>query len=286
MRVAVLLRRAGSLLAVGLLLLGAAGACGGSDGNGPDGLGCKLPAVQSAPAGGGDASALKVVEQGFSQVGPEPSDVSMGAVVENTGTQVAYRVRVTFQALDAQGGDAIAPGSRAFLVQEVPIIRPSDRAAVGISLSARSEDPVVKPSVTAAKISVAATATSWLPPGDAGAPFAGITTKVTPGKAARANDGSTKIDYQVTSGYCGELVSRGVSVVFRDASGAVVGGFLANNPTPTGCAVGTSTQQVSAGDKSVPEKADLDRTEVTQYCDLSKAAVAPPDTAPSGAPVN
>jgi hypothetical protein len=75
-------------------------------------------------------------------------------------------------------------------------------------------------------------------------------------------------------------------VVFRDASGTVVGGFLANNPTPTACAVGTYTQLVSAGDKSVPKKADLDRTEVTQYSDLSKVAVAPPGTAQSGAPVN
>jgi hypothetical protein len=284
MRVAVPLRRAGSLLAAGLLLLGAS-ACG-ADGDNPDGPGCKLPAMPSASAGGGDAGPLKVVEQGFSQVGPEPSDVSMGAVVENSGTHVAYRVRVTFQALDAQGGDAIARGSSAFLVQEVPIIRPGARAAVGTSVSARSEDPVVKPSVKAAKISVTALATRWLAPDAAGAPFADITTKVTAGRTARGKDGSAKIDYQVTSGYCGELVSRGVSLVFRDAGGAVVGGFLANNPTPTGCAVGTSTQQVSAADKSVPEKADLDRTEVTQYCDLSKAATAQRGTAPSGTPVN
>ena len=117
-------------------------------------------------------------------------------------------------------------------------------------------------------------------------PFADITTKVTAGKAARADDGSTKIDYQVTSGYCGELVSRGMSMVFRDASGTVVGGFLANSPTPTGCAVGTSTRQVSAADKSAPATADLDRTEATQYCDLSKITVAPPSMAPSGLPIN
>jgi hypothetical protein len=286
MQVAVPSRRAGSVLAAGLLLLGAAAACRGTDGDNADGPGCELPAVPSALAGGGDANALKVVEQGFSQVGPEPSDVSMGAVVENSGAQVAYRVRVTFQALDAQGGDAIADGSRAFLVQEVPIIGPGERAAVGTSVSARSKDPVVKPSVKAAKVSVAAAATGWLARDDAKAPFADITTQVTAGKAARADDGSAKIDYQVTSGYCGELVSRGVSMVFRDANGAIVGGFLANNPTPTGCAVGTSTQQVSTGDKSVPEKADLDRTEVTQYCDLSRATAAPPGMAPSGTPVN
>jgi hypothetical protein len=286
MRVAVPSRRDGSVLAASLLLLGVAVACRGADGGGSDGKGCKLPAVPSALAGGGAANALKIAEQGFSQVGPEPSDVSMGAVVENSGTQVAYRVRVAFRALDAQGGDAIADGSRAFLVQEVPIIRPGERTAVGTSVSARSKDPVAKPSVEAVKVSAAAAATGWLAPDAADAPFADIATKVTAGKATRADDGSAKIDYQVTSGYCSELVSRGVSMVFRDASGAVVGGFLANSPTPTGCAVGTSIQHVSAGDKSVPENADLDRTDVTQYCDLGKATVAPPGTAPSGAPVN
>jgi hypothetical protein len=255
---------AGVVLAAGLLMFGTATACGARHALAPP---CPMP---SAPWGDADSVELKVADQGFSQVGPWPAKVSMGAIVENNGTRVAYRTRVAFRAVDSRGGDVVSAASRAFLVQEVPLIRPGQRVAVGTSVFARNS--------RVAKIVVAAEASRRIDPSG----FADISARVTTGRAGRADDGSTALDYQVTSGYCGDLISRGVSVVFRDQAGHIVGGSLSNAPESAGCLPGTSVQRVLAAEKSVPERADLDRTEISQYCDLARATVG---TAP-GTPVN
>jgi hypothetical protein len=128
------------------------------------------------------------------------------------------------------------------------------------------------------RVEVAAQASRRIDPSG----FADITAKVTTGRAGRADDGSTTLDYQVTSDYCGDMISRGVAMVFRDRAGRIVGGSLSNAPVSAGCLPGTSVQRVQAAEKSVPERADLDHTEISQYCDLARATVS----TSSGAPVN
>jgi hypothetical protein len=266
----------GGTIGAVLLLLGTAG-CGVLGAGGKPG--CVLP---SPPFGASDPVELKVVEAGFTQVGPPPAKVSMGAVVENNGTRVAYRTRVAFHARDARGGNAVAESARARLVQEVPIIRPGERVAVGTAVAVSAAGLPGEAPARATRMSVEADATQRLEPTG----FAALTTDVTTGRSGRAEDGSTSVDFNVTSLWCGDLVSRGTSVVFRDKAGAIVGGDLVNITAGGGCGPGTSGQQAETSERSVPVQADLDRTEVTQYCDLTKPPVPTAGTRSPGTPVN
>jgi hypothetical protein len=266
----------GTALGVVLLVLGAAACDIAGARSAPA---CVLP---SPPFGAADPVELKVVEQGFTQVGPPPYKVSMGAVVENNGTRVAYRTRIVFRARDARGGDAVTPAARPRLVQEVPIIRPGERVAVGTAVAVRAAGLSGAAPARVTRMSVEANATQRLEPSG----IAALTTDVTTGRSGRAGDGSTSVDYNVTSLWCGDLVSRGTSVVFRNAGGAIVGGDLVNVTAGGGCRPGRSGQQAVTSEKSVPAQADLDRTQVTQYCDLGKPAIPEPGTRSAGAPVN
>jgi hypothetical protein len=253
---------AGGTLAVALLLFGTS-ACGVIGGG--DTPACALP---SPPSGAADPVELKVTEQGFTQIGPPPAKVSMGAVVENNGTRVAYRTVVTFRARNSRGGDAVAKSARPRLVEEIPIIRPGERVVVGAAVPVGPTDPSGDAPARATRMSVQANASGRIEPSG----FAAVTTKLTTGRSGRSDDGSTQVDFQMTSGWCGNLVSRGTAVVFRDRHGAIVGGDTVNVASAGGCDPGTTAQEVTTAEKSVPAHADLDRTQVTPLCDLNKPA--------------
>jgi hypothetical protein len=259
-----------------LLVVGSAGCAALGARRQPD---CVLP---TPPFGAADPVALKIVEQGFTQVGPAPAKVSMGAVVENNGTRVAYRTRVVFQARDSRGGDVVDQFARQRLVQEVPIIRPGERVAVGIAVALRATGRPGGSPARATRISVAAETTQRLE----ATGFAPLTAELVTGRSGRAEDGSTSVDFMVTSGWCGDLASRGTSLIFRDRHGTLIGGDLVNLSTGDGCNRGSTGQQVVTEEKSVPPQADLDRTGITQYCDLTKPTVPAPGPRSAGAPVN
>jgi hypothetical protein len=163
------------------------------------------------------------------------------------------------------------------LVQEVPIILPGRQVAVGTSVPLGGPAATARNTARVARLTVRAVATSRLDT----APFDDLAARVIGSRSYRDDDGSTTVDYEVHSGYCDDLYPRGASVVFRDAGAAIVGGDLIN-VTEAGCETGTKVVEVTTAEKSVPPKADLDRTEVTPYCDLARAPVS---TA-SGAPAN
>jgi hypothetical protein len=78
--------------------------------------------ADAAPDGGG----LRIIEQGYTQLGARSELISIGAIVENTSTQAAYRTRVTFDFFDAKK-QSLAPKRGQFYHLEIPIILPGQR---------------------------------------------------------------------------------------------------------------------------------------------------------------
>ncbi|GAA0799275.1 hypothetical protein [Spirilliplanes yamanashiensis] len=282
-------------VAVGAVVLVVGGAvvwwrAGGSP---PAETGCRLPAVGAPTAAAApdapDGGAVRVAERGFTQesrdLDGEPDGradrISMGAVVENTSTRVAYRTRVTFAVTAADGDPAADTRQRSWLVQEVPIILPGQRTAVGVAvLPTRDGDGAA---TRAATMTVALAVTQWLPADG----FATVTAAAVPGAATRDDHGTGTVDYDATSAWCAPLKPRGTALVFRDRAGELVGGDLVLDGSAQQCAPGVTRQRAATNPQAVPSTADIDRTEVTEHCDLAPATgLIPGSVVPSGVPIN
>jgi hypothetical protein len=196
----------------------------------------------------------------------------MGVVLRNTTAKVAYRTRVKFVVLNPAGANVVWETQKSFQVQEVPIIRPGATVAVGnalaLSPAARGNPAAVS------KVEITVRVSQWLDPGGAG--LGAVTSTVVAG-----GNGGT-ISYTTDNANCAPMTGRGVSMVFRDPAGRIVGGSLDTVAAPHACAPGRSTDRTTATPWSVPAAADLDRTEVTAYCDHA----APRSPSGVDAPVN
>jgi hypothetical protein len=225
-----------------------------------------------------DASAVRTAAQGYTRVGsPALSTVTIGAVLENPTDRVAYRTRVTFDVVGPDGQSVVTDSFRRFQVLEVPIILPGAKIAVGDSLAATRLAQV-------ANVSIKPVVTQWLPDGDGNDGLAPITATLVADKTTRESDGSGVISYDAHSANCTNLVSRGSSYILRDASGSIIGGGLSSEAEPSGCDISEdrSTNSFNTALRSIPEQADLTKTEVASLCDLSPSIV----TSSSGAPIN
>jgi hypothetical protein len=176
---------------------------------------------------------------------------------------------VKFDILDGSGNSIVWPDQQSFMVQEVPIILPGAKVAVGDALalteSARRDPAAV------ARIAVTAKATQTLPAGDGNTGLGAVTATVVAGKGKRDADGSGSVAFTADSANCAPLVSRGTSMIFRDSAGKIVGGSLSTSPASGACEPGQSGEDsVTSTLRSIPETADLDRTELTAYCDFTK----------------
>jgi hypothetical protein len=223
--------------------------------------------AESAPGGGG----IRVVEHGFTQ---RDGGVDLGAVVENSSRAVAYRTLVRFRVLDAAGRSASAPESLSpQLVQEIPVILPGQRIGAGtfVYVAEKSILPTTYARVVSVELEIIAT--HWLP-GDGGG-FAAVTASELHIRRYEPTDpGQAIIDYTVASGYCSILENRAVAVVYRDASGRLIGGGLVS-PQASGkraCSPGRYDQWIGV---TVPPGADDARTEIYPYCDPAEKALAP-----------
>ncbi len=252
---------------------------------------CRLPVPPTAGPPSGAAlggGQVRVAEQGYTQevagaAGGRPGRISMGAVLENTGTQVAYRTRVTFAAVDADGGPAVHAGHRSWLVQEVPMVMPGRPVPVGVALPAEAAPSGAPAQVV--RVTVTTAVTGWLPPGDAS--FGTVAVTLTPGGAARDGEGTGAFDYVTESTWCAELKPRGTSMVFRDRVGTLVGGDLIPDGSPEHCRPGVNRQRLATNPQAVPPTADLDRTEISEYCDVAPATgLIPGSVLPTGVPIN
>ncbi|MEC3982450.1 hypothetical protein [Amycolatopsis sp. H20-H5] len=259
---------------------------------------CDIPASvaggavssSAAPGGGG----VRVIEQGFT--GAEDHSVSLGAIVENSSTSVAYRTRVTFRTFDAEH-NLLPPteGSVDRRLVEIPVILPGQRTGVGLStLMTRSTE--------IASFEVEMGTTTWV-----SRPALGQDYEPTTGAYLRVLRFNPKtpfnvdIHYKETSPSCRSLGSRRTATVFRDAGGKIVGGSL---DSPGGLIIFRDEQGRDLGGEwtlpagqscdqgeretwltpsvPVPAVAADARTEVYPYCDLA----SPPYSSKPGTPGN
>ena len=271
---------AAGVLVIVLVVVGAVVLLRGGDD--PSAQECRLVTPPSGAAPAADSTGLRIVEQGYSRVPSSSTTVSMGAVIENTTDRVAYRTRVTFDVLGAAGTSVVWEKHRWWLVQEVPIILPGAKVAVGDAVALNDEAQADRNSVS--RISITPVVTQWLAAGDGNNGLAPVTAKAVPGGWERDDDGSGFIAYTAESANCAPLLSRGTSLVFRDGSGKIVGGNVDNGRALSACEPGatTSERSANAGRRTIPASADLDRTDVTVYCDFAQ----PVRTEQSGEPVN
>ncbi len=246
----------------------------------PSAHGCRFVTPPSgAPIA--DTAGVKVVEQGYTRIPSSATTVSMGAILQNTTDKVAYRTRVKFDVRNGTDTSVVWENQRSFMVQEVPIILPGAKVAVGDALalteSARSDAGAV------ARVSITTAVSRWLEAGDGSDGLGAVTTKVVPGKGQRDAEGSGSVVFTADSANCAEMASRGTSMIFRDAPGEIVGGSLSTNPASGACKPGVSGEDSASSTlRSIPESADLDKTEITAYCDFTR----PPRSTELGAPIN
>ncbi len=245
------------------------GACTPDDGGEKTPAACSTPPtlIASAQPAGVGAGALRVAESGYTQLGPNKTVVSIGAILENTGEQVAYRARVTFKATAAGGVSAVPAGSGELLSQEIPVILPRQKIPVGAWT-------YVEGQVTAVNVEV--TSAMWVA---RDASFAEITTGFQALARTATDPETASVTYKMISGYCRELTPRGVAMVFRDGGGKIVGGSFELGAEK--CPPGESTQR-STAQRSAPAGINDASTQVHPYCDFA------PATAPksNGGPVN
>jgi hypothetical protein len=272
---------------LGLTLVAVLGACdAGSPSTQPSA--CGVPAVApagtyapaaQAPGGGG----LEVVDHGFTQFSDsvDAARVSLGALVRNTSSRIAYRAGIKLHITDAQGRDAVHPANARELVIEIPVVRPGEQVAVGAKVGTRDDVNLNRAPDKVTSLGVELGSATWLPADDAAlfpafaATFRGI---------GRDSDDSLTlgVQYSVTSTSCRQMAARGTAVVFFDSSGAVVGGTISGIGDQTHC--GTQGYVKANLDDKVPAGIDEGKTLVTEYCDLAR-----PEGGvhrPSGAPFN
>jgi hypothetical protein len=225
-------------------------------------IGTSLPTqpTGATSAGGGG---VRVVEQGFSQLDGDGLVVSIGAVIENTGTEVAYQTPIRFRVFDGGHDSAVPASSGELLTQVIPVIMPGERVGAG-AWSYLASDPggaVIR----AASVDIELGEPQWWPVDGPLFRFAPVTAVH---RKTRYGDYTTpfgNIDYVTTSAYCGSVADRGVATVFRDRAGAIIGGNL-TWPYQRGCRGGKAdaSAPVITG---IPAHIDDTRTTHSPYCD-------------------
>jgi hypothetical protein len=163
-----------------------------------------------------------------------------------------------------------------------PVILPGATVAVGDALAL---EPVERgsPAVTVARISISTKVSQWLEPGGGNRGLGAVTATVVAGTGKRDAEGSGSMRFSANSANCADLVSRGTSMIFRDASGTIVGGSLSTDLPLNACDAGASGEDTAGSTlRSIPAAADLDRTQITAYCDFDR----PLPSNEVGAPVN
>lgn len=209
------------------------------------------------------AGKLVVAEQGFSWT--DRTDFSFGASVANNSKKVAYRTGVVVRLLGSNGRP-VWQGSL-----EIPVILPGQRAAVGVDGWLHLDE-----AAEVARVAVELDTTHWVavdeknllfkqpnyylstgPGGAGGSP----SPAAEPGKPVEMWVAPTGLPV------CQGLVERGGGVLFRDASGAIVGGSFAGAKDFCGGSDWGAAVRVGL----VPAAANIKRAEMTLYCDLAGA---------------
>lgn len=239
----------------------------------PDG---EVGSPAHAPGGGG----LRVVDSGFTQISASSETVSLGAVLENTSGQVAYRTRIAFRVFDQRKRPVTVSDASRFSRVEIPVILPGQRIVTGNRVYVNETAAGLPLRVTGFEIDLGIT--RWLPADAVTRLFAQVSVegqRTERSDTVRTGGGVT---YTLRSGYCYSVPLRGVAMVFRNNAGTILGGDFDHNTVGEQCQPGASRGSAGA-DQSMPEGIDLTKTEVSAYCDISRPALGPSE---SDAPIN
>jgi hypothetical protein len=232
------------------------------------------PATQ-APSGGG----LQIAEKGFTQMGVDADTVSVGVVLENVSSQVAYRTRITFRLFDDQRRSVTPPTDDKRLSLEVPVIFPHQRVVAG--KAQHIDEARSGTTFRVAGFNIDLGDTQWLSPNDAKRSLA--QTSIDSQRARRLAEDSGDVVFTLRSAYCRVIPLRGVALVFRNSAGVVVGGSFDAAPPGGYCRPGVTEDELAMALEGMPRDADLTKTEVSPYCDISRPTLAPSE---SDAPIN
>lgn len=232
--------------------------------------------IAPPPAGHG----LRVVEKGFTELASTTDSVSLGAVVENDSTLIAYRTRIRFSVFDGQHHSAVPDKSSQALYLEIPVILPSQRIGVGTSAFLR-EDSTVRP-VTVAGFDVEIGASQWWPRDNDFLDFRPISTHHMSTERSSVEPSSGLVTYSVDSALCHASVTRGVGTIFRDRDGTLVGGGFDIDNSRHRCQPGKDTESTGQF-RSIPPGIDDSRTESFVYCDPAPPSHVRPSP---GGPIN
>ena len=269
---------------IGLTVMFGVGAC--QSGSSPSATTCAVPTVApagtqapatAAPGGGG----LEVVDHGFTQLGRHDQWVSVGALIRNTSSHIAYQTKVTLRVTDAQGHTAIDPLNAAQFILAIPVIRPGEEVPIGMSGGVLWDTNVSVDPDRVTAFDVVLGSTEWLPARDA-ASFPAFTTTYQRIERDTGDPESGAVWFSVASPTCRPMVSRGVVAVFYNQAGTVVGGTFDSDNTSPYCASAQYTGWLATL-PAIPQNIDEAKTQVASYCDLASPGG---DLKPSGAPFN
>jgi hypothetical protein len=231
----------------------------------------------SAPGGGG----LSVVETGFTQtLNGHGKAVSIGATVANSSSMIAYRTRVRFRVLDAGAASAVAAYSGEALYQVIPVIMPGQRIGAA-AFTDLLTNPITGVASVVASVRVELDTTQWWSPTDAGPALAAVPARHVSTQRSTVETDSGVVTFSATSPYCRSVSDRGVATVFRNRSGAIVGGNFFWTISHE-CPVGLHGQSVTTM-APIPPDVDDALTQDYPYCDPVPPSPALPQP---GDPVN
>lgn len=232
---------------------------------------CGIPksvATDPRPA----APGVRIAEQGLTS--GDNGQLSLGVVVENTSDQVAYRTRISYHLFDARR----SPIAKTMPDTVIPVIMPGERVGTGFS------DLQDQPKASTFEVDLGRT--TWLPLDALGGLTPVTATYLRTWPSPPGTPPLISVDYHEMSNNCRALYPENVGVIFRDNSGAVVGGDLVEPtvgftiydeqrkqvtseqapPTPE-CSPGDRETWVVPHAGRVPAMAD-GRTDIYPMCDI------------------
>jgi hypothetical protein len=219
------------------------------------------------PQPGGDG-AITVTAIGFSQT-PDGL-LSIGAEVGNSGNRIAYDTSLVFHAFDTGHGDVLDEK-----IATIPVLLPGARVPVGLSATSTLDAAWARyPKVRSVRANLIRT--QWLPATGVGE-FPRVSVRLIP-PAVKVGPAQilTEVRLQGQTNACTSEPATRVGIVYRDRTGAIVGGAVATTGDAggtvafTGCTVGGFHGGVFAYGP-LPAKTDFSRTDVALYCDPAKS---------------
>jgi hypothetical protein len=245
-----------------------------------------IPSSDVEP-GPGPSGALTVSEIVFDQTSEYSGRTRIAAVIENTSPLTAYHIPVLFDVLDKSGTSISHANTRHWQHVEIPVLVPGQRIGVAAELNVQNfhqwkkdgiyRYPEGKDYAVVAKAEISFGDSQWESAEAAGEHLLPETRTII--KALRRpSEGSMSIgiDALALSPYCEDVRGRGIVILYRDSSGALLGGemdlrYVRQEKIPrltSMCYSPVTIHRLSYNWLGkLPVGTDADRTEVYFYCD-------------------